>query len=73
MAMGLSSTNRRYNVKRFTAAINDGGYISVEATWMELDEDNNAIRVWNEGDLVAYIDTSVIMSAHISERKDING
>jgi hypothetical protein len=29
--------------------------------------------VWNEGDLVAYIDTSVIMSAHISERKDING
>lgn len=60
-------------MKRFTAAINDGGYISVEATWMELDEDNNAIRVWNEGDLVAYIDTSVIMSAHISERKDING
>lgn len=60
-------------MKRFTAAINDGGYISVEATWMEIDENNNAIRVWNECDLVAYIDLSVVISAHISERKDGNG
>ena len=60
-------------MKKFTATMNDGSFINVEATWMELDEDSNAIRVWNEGDLVAYIDTSVIMSAHISERKASDG
>lgn len=60
-------------MKRFTATINDGSFINVEATWMELDEDSSAIRVWNEGDLVAYVDTSVIMSAHISERGGSNG
>lgn len=60
-------------MKKFTATMNDGSFINVEATWMELDEDNNAIRVWNEGDLVAYVDISVIMSAHISERGGPNG
>lgn len=60
-------------MKKFTATMNDGSFINVEATWMELDEDNNALRVWNEGDLVAYIDVSVLLSAHISERKDGNG
>lgn len=60
-------------MKRFTAAINDGGYISIEATRMDLDENGNAIRAWNGDELVAYIDTSVLLSAHISERKDGNG
>ena len=60
-------------MKKFTATMNDGSFINVEATWMELDEDNNAIRVWNEGDLVAYVDISVIMSAHISEMGGPNG
>lgn len=58
-------------MKRFTAALNDGGYVSVTATRMEKEE--NAILVWNGDELVAYIDVSVILSAHISERKDVNG
>ena len=60
-------------MKRFNATLSDGSFINVEATWMELDEDSSAIRVWNEGDLVAYIDTSAIMSAHISERGELFG
>ena len=54
-------------MKRFTAVLNDGGYVSVPATRMEQEE--NAIRVFNGDDLVAYIDVSVILSAHISESK----
>lgn len=57
-------------MKRFTAVLNDGGYVSVPATRMEKEE--NAILVWNGDELVAYIDVSVILSAHISERKDVN-
>ena len=58
-------------MKRFTAVLNDGGYVSVPATRMELKE--NAILVWNGDELVAYIDVSVILSSHLSERKASDG
>lgn len=58
-------------MKRFTAVLNDQSYVNVPATRMEMVD--NAIRVWNGDELVAFIDVSVILSAHISERKDVGG
>lgn len=57
-------------MKRFIAILNDQSYVNVSATRMEMVD--NAIRVWNGDELVAFIDVSVILSAHISERKDAN-
>lgn len=57
-------------MKRFIAILNDQSYVNVPATRMEMVD--NAIRVWNGDELVAFIDVSVILSAHISERKDAN-
>ena len=53
-------------MKRFTATLNDGSFINVEATRMELTE--IAIIVWKENEPVAYIDLGAVISAHISER-----
>ena len=53
---------------KFVAILNDGSFINIEATGMELVE--NAIRVWNGPNLVAYIDTSTILTPHISGRKE---
>lgn len=58
-------------MKRFTAVLNDGGYVSIPATRMMIQE--TAILVWNGDEFVAYIDTAVILSAYISERKESNG
>lgn len=56
-------------MKRFNATMNDGTYINVEATRMELVE--NTIRVWNNADFVAFVDISTILTAHISERGEL--
>ena len=56
-------------MKRFNACINGGTYINVEATRMELIE--NTILVWNKTELVAVVDISVVMSAHICERGEL--
>ena len=56
-------------MKRFNACLNGGNYINVEATRMELVE--NLIRVWNNDELVACVDISVVMTAHISERGEL--
>lgn len=53
-------------MKRFTAQFNDGSFINVEATKMELEE--NLIRVYDKTDLVAVVDISSVLQAHISER-----
>ena len=53
-------------MKKFTATLNDGAYINVEGTKMELED--NAIRVYEGNNLVAFIDTGAVISAHISER-----
>ena len=53
-------------MKRFTATMNDGSFINVEATKMMIAE--NAILVYEDNDLVAFVDTSAVVSAHISER-----
>ena len=53
-------------MKRFIATLNDGSFINVEATRMELHD--NVIRVYENSNLVAFVDTSAVVSAHISER-----
>lgn len=52
--------------KRFTASLNGGAYVNVPATHMEMDD--NMLYVWNGEDLVALLDVSVVLSAHISEK-----
>lgn len=57
-------------MKRFVATLNDGSFINVPATRMFIDDEKNAIVVLDENELVAFIDTSAVISAHIGERKD---
>lgn len=44
--------------------------MNLPATRMQLED--NAIRVYEDAELVAFLDVSVILCAHISERKDTN-
>ena len=53
-------------MKKFTATMNDGSFINVEATRMELVED--MIRVYNDTNLVAVVDISIVLQAHVAER-----
>lgn len=55
-------------MKRFIAIMNDGSFINVPATSMEIVE--NAIIVRDGESAVAYLDCSVVLCAHISERKE---
>ena len=58
-------------MKKFTATMNDGSFINVEATRMELVE--NMILVYYKTDMVAVVDISTVLQAHISERNGANG
>lgn len=55
-------------MKRFTAVLNDGSFINVLATRMEIKEDN--IMAYDGNEVVAYADIGFTLSAHISDRKD---
>lgn len=57
--------------KRFNAVLNGDSYVNVAATRMEVKDD--MLYVWNGYDLVALLDLSVVLSAHISERGELNG
>ena len=58
-------------MKKFTATMNDGSFINVEATRMELVD--NMVRVYDKTDLVALVDIGAVITAHISERGGANG
>lgn len=58
-------------MKRFAATLNDGAYINVEATRMELTE--IAVIAYNGNEPVAYIDLGAVISAHISGKERDNG
>ena len=55
-------------MKRFIAILNDGSFVNVPATRMEILEDN--IMAYNGNELVAYADIGFTLAAHISDRKD---
>lgn len=54
-------------MKKFTAQLNDGGYVSVTADEMIL-KDDTSIFVYNEGKLVAFLDIGIVLSAYLSEK-----
>jgi hypothetical protein len=56
-------------MKRFTAMLSDNKYINIPADSMKEDKENNQILVYDGGNLVACVDKSVILAAHISERE----
>ena len=58
-------------MKKFTATMNDGSFINVEATKMELVE--NMIQVYDEANLVAVADIGAVVHACIGERGGSNG
>ena len=58
-------------MRRFIAQLNDMSYINIPADRMELNDD--MIRVWAGSNLVAMVDISCVISAHISERGDCHG
>lgn len=51
---------------RFIAQLNDCSYINILADQMKLED--NTIAVFQNGNLVAFVDTSVVLTAHLSER-----
>jgi hypothetical protein len=53
-------------MKRFTAQLNDGSFVNVQADKMEVKD--NAIWVTDGQELVAYVDISCVLCAHVSER-----
>ena len=55
-------------MKIFVATLNDGSFINIPATRMEMAD--NALLVWDGTTLVAYVDTGSVISAHIGERKE---
>lgn len=57
--------------KRFNAVLNGDSYVNVAADRMEVKD--NMLYVWNGDELVALLDVSVILSAHISEKGDLRG
>ena len=55
-------------MKRFVCIMNDGSFINIPATRMEKHED--ALLVWDDKELVVWVDTCAVISAHIGERKE---
>ena len=51
---------------RFVAQLNDGSYMNVPADRMDVED--NFLRAWMDGRLIAIVDTSAVISAHLSEK-----
>ena len=56
-------------MKRFIATLNDGSFINVPATRMEITE-GESIIVYNGNDLVAYVAIGFALAARIEDKKD---
>ena len=53
-------------MKRFIAIMNDGSFINTAADRMTIQE--NVIYAWDGENLVAVVDISAVISAHVSEK-----
>jgi hypothetical protein len=61
-------------MSRFIAQFNNGKYINIRADRMVEDEENNLLKVYDGEIIVACVDKSILLSAHISEQGgDIGG
>lgn len=54
-------------MKRFIATLNGESYINIPADRMAYSPDTNMIMVYNGQALVACVDVSAVLTAHISE------
>lgn len=57
-------------MKRVMVILNGGEYINIPADRMEVTE--TELRAWNDNDLVAYVDASAVVCAHLSEKGAIS-
>ena len=57
-------------MKRFVAIFNDGSFLNIPATRMEIT--GESIIAYNGDDVVAYADIGFTLAAHIVDRKDEN-
>lgn len=53
-------------MKKFVAQLNDCSFINIDADEMKLDDDH--LTVYKSGNLVAFLDVGVVLTAHMSER-----
>lgn len=54
---------------RFIAELNGGDRINILADRMELDLERNCLIVYRGNDMVALVDISAVVTAHVSERR----
>lgn len=54
-------------MKRFIATLNGGSFINIPADRMVFNQDSNMVMVYNGQALVACVDVSTVLTAHISE------
>lgn len=52
-------------MNKFVAQLNDGSYINTQADRMEVRE--NILYAYHEGQLVALVDITAVISAHLRE------
>lgn len=55
---------------KFIARLNDDSYINITADQMIYKLDSNMVAVYNSGSLVALLDLSVVLTAHLSEKAE---
>ena len=53
-------------MKKFTAHLNDGSFVNIYADEMRMED--AYILVYNDKKLVAFLDISVVLAAHLSEK-----
>lgn len=58
-------------MKRCNIVLNGGSYINVAADRMAMED--NMLYVYDGNSLVAVVDISVVLSAHISEKGELYG
>ena len=56
-------------MKRFIAELNDNSYVNITADRMVLEDET--IRVFCEGELVAFLDISCVLIARMDERNEL--
>ena len=54
-------------MKRFIATLNGESYINIPADRMVFNKDTNLVMVYNGQALVACVDVSTVLTAHISK------
>lgn len=56
-------------MKRFIATLNGESYINIPADRMVFNQETNLVMVYNGQALVACVDVSVVITAHISDKE----